>query len=56
MRESELRSLGYRFLVVKKYIILYRLIESTVVVYHIFDGRADYPTLFRSELFNETTL
>ena len=51
MRETELRNLGYRFLVVEKYVVIYRLIGDTVFVYHIFDGRADYPTLFRSELF-----
>ena len=51
MRETELRNLGYRFLVVEKYIIVYRLIGDTVFVYHIFDGRSDYPTLFRSEIF-----
>lgn len=51
MRDAELRSLGYRFLGVEKYIIIYRLIENAVIVYHIFDGRSDYPTLFRSELF-----
>lgn len=51
MRETELRNLGYRFLVVEKYIVIYRLIGDTIFVYHIFDGRSDYPTLFRSELF-----
>ena len=51
VRDFELRSAGYRFLVIEKYILIYRLLESTVVVYHIFDGRSDYPTLFRSELF-----
>ena len=51
MRETELRNLGYRFLVAEKYIMIYRLIGDTVFVYHIFDGRSDYPTLFRSELF-----
>ena len=51
MRESELRKLGYRFIVVEKYIIIYRLIGETVFVYHIFEGRSDYPTLFRFELF-----
>ena len=51
MREPGLRNPGYRFIVVKKYIIIYRLIGSTVFVYHIFDGRSDYPALFRSELF-----
>ena len=51
MRDPELRSLGYRFLVVEKYILFYRLIDNSVIIYHIFDGRSDYPTLFRSELF-----
>ena len=51
VRETELRNLRYRFLVVEMYIVIYRLIGSTVFVYHIFDGRSDYPTLFRSELF-----
>ena len=51
MRETELRSLGYRFLVVEKYILIYRLIGNSVFVYHIFDPRSDYPTLFRAELF-----
>ena len=51
MREAELRSMGYRFVVAGKYIAIYRLIGETVFVYHIFDGRSDYPTLFRSELF-----
>ena len=50
MRDAELRGLGYRFLVVEKFILIYRLIDGTVFVYHIFDGRSDYPTLFRSEL------
>ena len=51
MRDAELRSLGYRFIVAGKYIAIYRLISGTVVVYHIFDGRSDYPTLFKSKLF-----
>ena len=51
MRETELRNLGYRFIAVEKHIIIYRLIGDTIYVYHIFDGRSDYPTLFRSELF-----
>ena len=51
MRDAELRNLEYRFLVVDKYILIYRYIGNSVIVYHIFDGRSDYPTLFRSELF-----
>ena len=51
LREAELRSLGYRFIVVDKHVVICKLIGSTVFVYHIFDGRSDYPTLFKSELF-----
>ena len=53
MRDTELRRLGYHFVVVDKYIVIYRLIQTTVVVYHIFDGRSDYPTLFRAEVFKQ---
>ena len=52
LREAELRSLDYRFIVVDKYVVIYKLIGSTVFVYHIFDGRSDYPTMFKSELFH----
>lgn len=51
MWDAELRRLGFRFLVVDKYIAIYRPVGELVVVYHIFDGRSDYPTLFRDELF-----
>ena len=53
MRDTELRRRGYHFVVVDKYIVIYRLIQTTVVVYHIFDGRSDYPTLFRAEVFKQ---
>lgn len=52
VREAELRALGYRYVVVEKYVAIYRLLDSIVVVYHIFDGRSDYPVLFRAELFS----
>ena len=51
MRETDLRNLGYRFIVLEKYIIIYRLIGDTIDVYHIFDRRSDYPTLSKSEVF-----
>lgn len=51
LRDAELRSLGYRYILAGKYVIIYRPIAGTVVVYHIFDGRSDYPTLFKAELF-----
>jgi len=36
---------GYRMLISGKYICVYRLIGTTVSVYHIADGRSDYPRL-----------
>jgi len=51
VRDAELRALGYRFTVSDKYIVIYRVIGRSVVVYHVFDGRSDYPTLFKTELF-----
>ena len=52
VHDKELFNLGYRFIVVEKYIIIYRLIDETVYVYHLFDGRTDYPTLLQTEFFN----
>lgn len=52
MRDTELSRLGYHFVIVDRYIVIYRLIQNTVV-YHIFDGRSDYPTLFRAEVFKK---
>ena len=36
---------GYRMLVCGKYLCFYRQIGVTVYVYHIVDGRTDYPKL-----------
>ncbi|GHT71916.1 hypothetical protein FACS1894110_25770 [Spirochaetia bacterium] len=51
-RDTELREKGYRMLVVAHYICIYRRIQNTIYVYHIADGRSDYPRLF-GELKNE---
>ena len=48
IRDVELRRLGYRYVVVKHYLMFYRLIGDTVYVYHIVHGRTDYPTLLRT--------
>jgi len=48
--DEELSAAGYRFLCVKKYLMFYRLIGETVVIYHIVHGATDYPKLFRSLL------
>lgn len=44
-RDKQLASQGYRMLICRPYLCFYRLIADTVFVYHIVDGRADYPKL-----------
>ena len=48
IRDVELRRLGYRYVVVKNYLMFYRLIGDTVYVYHIVHGKTYYPTLLRT--------
>ena len=52
IRDDELCSLGYRFLVVERYVLIYRVINDSVIIYHIFDGRSDYQSLFWNEISN----
>lgn len=40
-----LRLHGYRMLICGHYLCIYRLLDNTVFVYHIVDGRTDYPKL-----------
>lgn len=47
LQEPELRRNDYRKLICGKYLCIYRLIGDTVFVYHIVDGRRNYPLLFR---------
>ena len=47
INDDELGRKGYRILVCKKYICVYRLIEDTVFIYHIMHGVTDYPKLFK---------
>ena len=49
VRDPELRRIGYRYVVVKNYLLFYRLIGETVYVYHIVHGKTDYPTLLRTK-------
>lgn len=49
IRDAELRRMGFRYVVVKNYLLFYRLIGDTVFVYHIVHGKTDYPTLLRTE-------
>ena len=43
--DSFLFSQGYRKLICGKYLCFYRVIEKTIFIYHIVDGRTDYPQL-----------
>jgi plasmid stabilization system protein ParE len=40
--DKPLKLQGYRMLISGNYICIYRVIEDTVFVYHVADGRTDY--------------
>lgn len=46
-RYSILRKQGYRVLIVEKYLVFYKVIESekTVIIYAVVDGRQEYMNL-----------
>ena len=44
-RDKPLKLQGYRMLICGHYLCIYRVIGDTVYVYHIVDGRANYPEL-----------
>ncbi len=44
-RDKQLASQGYRTLICGNYLCVYRLIGNTIYVYHIVDGRSNYPRL-----------
>ena len=46
LRDKTLREMGYRMLICGNYICIYKQIGDTVYVYHISDGRSNYPRLF----------
>ena len=41
--DKPLKLQGYRMLICGHYLCVYRLVGNTVFVYHIADGRSDYP-------------
>lgn len=51
VRDEQLRVGGYRYILAGKYLVIYRLLGDTVVVYHIAHGATDYPKLFRTSYF-----
>ena len=46
LRDKALQDIGYRMLICGNHICIYRQIGDTVFVYHIVDGRSNYPRLF----------
>lgn len=47
IRDDLLIAAGYRYILAGKYLIIYRLLGDTVVIYHIAHGAADYPKLIK---------
>ena len=45
VRDDTLCRQGYRFLICGNYLCFYRLVADAVFVYHVVDGRRDYPKL-----------
>ena len=44
--DAELRLADYRKLIVDDYIVIYRVFEESVMVYHVFNFRQDYGKIF----------
>ena len=46
-----LSATGYRYILASKYLIIYRLLGDTIVIYHIAHGATDYPKLLKTSFF-----
>ena len=44
-RESEIRKLGYRYLIVQNYLIFYKVENKSILIYRILHGARDYKSL-----------
>lgn len=52
VRDDELSAAGYRYILAGKYLMFYRLLGDTVVIYHIAHGASDYPKLLKTAFFS----
>ena len=52
-KDKQLAALGYRMLICGNYLSIYRRIGIIIYVYHIVDGRTNYPKLFSDLTKNE---
>ena len=50
-KDKQLAVAGYRMLICENYLCFYRQIGSVIFVYHIVDGRLDYPKLLADLTF-----
>lgn len=52
VRDDELSAAGYRYILAGKYLMFYRLLGDTVVIYHIAHSASDYPKLLKTSFFS----
>ena len=52
VRNDELSAAGYRYILAGKYLMFYRLLGDTVVIYHIAHGASEYPKLLKTSFFS----
>ena len=51
--DKKMSAVGYRMLVVKPYIIFYRVIDSNVFIYRVLHGSVNYPLLYEKMVKSE---
>lgn len=53
--DKKLQLAGYLFLILDKYLCIYRFIENVVYIYHVVHGATDYPRIFKASQQNYST-
>ena len=53
IRDEQLGTAGYRYILAAKYLIFYRFLGDTIVIYHIAHGAVDYPKLLKTMYFSD---
>ena len=54
VQEARMRKAGYRTLLIKPYIVFYRVINRNVLIYRVIHGATNYPMLYEKILGNAT--
>ena len=44
-RDKEIKNLGYRYIIIQNYIVLYTVEEKTIIIHRILHGARNYKTL-----------